>query len=85
MAGVGTPCSGFGRISLVKRGERRGRVRRSSAGTLGAVKFEKDFAADFRAWREAGVWLPPRKTGAAGVQDVPGRVPRRWRGMTVDD
>jgi hypothetical protein len=28
-------------------------VRRSSGGTLGAVKFENDFAADLIAWSEA--------------------------------
>lgn len=28
-------------------------MRKSSGGTLGAVKLEKDLAADFNAWREA--------------------------------
>jgi hypothetical protein len=37
----------------VKRGERSERVRKSSGGTLGAVKLENDFAADLSAWSEA--------------------------------
>lgn len=53
MAGVGTPWNSFGRISLVKRGASRERVSRSSGGMEGAVKLEKDLAADLRAWKEA--------------------------------
>ena len=34
-------------------GDNNERVRRSSGGTLGAVKLENDFAADFSTWREA--------------------------------
>ena len=37
----------------MKRGESSERVRRSSGGTLGAVKLENDFAADLSAWSEA--------------------------------
>lgn len=43
----------LGRISLVNFGDKSDLVRRSSGGTLGAVKFEKDFAADLSAWNDA--------------------------------
>jgi len=43
----------FGRISLVNLGDSNERVRRSSGGTLGAVKLEKDLAADFKACNDA--------------------------------
>lgn len=49
------------------------------------MNMRREGKLDAKAMGKARVWLPPRKTGAAGVQDVPGRVPRRWRGMTVDD
>jgi hypothetical protein len=52
-AGSGTPWNPFGRISLVKREEKRERLSISSEGILGAVKFENDLAADFRAFRDA--------------------------------
>jgi hypothetical protein len=52
-AGSGTPLKPFGRISLAKRDESRERVSISSAGMLGAVKLEKDFAADLSALSEA--------------------------------
>ena len=34
-------------------GDSNDRVKRSSGGTLGAVKFENDLAADLSAWSEA--------------------------------
>lgn len=52
-AGDGRPSTIFGRISLVNLGASKDRVRKSSGGTLGAVKFEKDFAADLSAWSDA--------------------------------
>lgn len=49
----GVPVICFGRISLVNFGDNRDLVSRSSGGTLGAVKFENDFAADLSAWKDA--------------------------------
>jgi hypothetical protein len=37
----------------VNLGDSSDRVRKSSGGTLGAVKLEKDLAADLSAWRDA--------------------------------
>jgi len=37
----------------VNLGDNNDRVRKSSGGTLGAVKFENDLAADLSAWSEA--------------------------------
>ena len=48
-SGEGRPSRCFGRISLVNFGDSNDRVRKSSGGTLGAVKFENDLAADLSA------------------------------------
>lgn len=49
----GSPSTCLGRISLVKMGDSKARVRKSSGGILGAVKLEKDLAADLMACNDA--------------------------------
>lgn len=52
-SGDGRPSRCLGRISLVNLGASSDRVRKSSGGTLGAVKLENDLAAVLSAWSDA--------------------------------